>query len=437
MSPALIINTEWERTDGGDPEEQASFGLLRIANDTLLLTEGYDEYVRRLRDGPLVSAYHAAEWLAWNWWRLRWEPQTTRPDWPFAHQMETIGHGYIWSNITIRSDGARIALIAKSSADPEAKPFRYIADHALIVGGAQFQTAVDRFIIQVLDRLTEEKVGETNLERLWRDLARERIDPNLALRRRLEALTGSDPDEAGVNLDSLMADTAEIGNEAVAELAAHEGATQIHHTLVDLRAQAQTFGYEMKLSDTASLAATGELPGIGEAPAWKRGAAAAAALRKQECLGAEPISSARLAEMTGLSSHFISGHKTSPDISFMLSEKNLSRIVLHSKWDTGRRFELARLLGDRLAVMNNGKLRPATRSRTYRQQTQRSFAAELLSPFEAVDEMMDGDYSAERQQNVAEYYNVSPLTINSLLKNHGRLERDDPEQDDSEAPAAA
>jgi len=39
--------------------------------------------------------------------------------------------------------------------------------------------------------------------------------------------------------------------------------------------------------------------------------------------------------------------------------------------------------------------------------------------------MLKGDYSMESQQEVAEHFDVSPLTIRTLLVNHGRIERDD------------
>lgn len=78
---------------------------------------------------------------------------------------------------------------------------------------------------------------------------------------------------------------------------------------------------------------------------------------------------------------------------------------------------------------------PATRAYTYRQKVQRSFAAEFLSPFLAVDGMLGYDYSMENQQDVAEYFQVSPLTIRTLLVNHGRLEREDVD-DEVEATAA-
>ena len=96
---------------------------------------------------------------------------------------------------------------------------------------------------------------------------------------------------------------------------------------------------------------------------------------------------------------------------------------------TGRRFELARLFGNRLANTQIGKLfeglSPVTRSFSYQQKMQRAFASELLSPFVAVDEMLSGDYSEERQREVATHFKVSPMTIQSGLVNHDRIRLED------------
>lgn len=151
----------------------------------------------------------------------------------------------------------------------------------------------------------------------------------------------------------------------------------------------------------------------------------AKALRAQERLDGQAIDNDRLANLSGTRVATIEdrGAANLP-LSFALDTAgDDSRMVLRSKWTTGRRFDLARLLGDRL-LDSGGALHPATRANTYRQKAQRSFAAELLSPFEAVDEMLAGDYSLERQQDVAEHFDVSPMTIDTLLKNHGRIERE-------------
>jgi len=38
--------------------------------------------------------------------------------------------------------------------------------------------------------------------------------------------------------------------------------------------------------------------------------------------------------------------------------------------------------------------------------------------------MLAGDYSMENQQEIAEHFDVSPMTIRTLLVNHRRIERD-------------
>ena len=100
-------------------------------------------------------------------------------------------------------------------------------------------------------------------------------------------------------------------------------------------------------------------------------------------------------------------------------------MVLRAKHSTGRRFELARLIGDRGAAPAGGALHPATRAYTYRQKMQRSFAAELLGPFAAVEEFLQGDLSPDAQDEAAAHFHVSPLAIRSQLVNHHRLERED------------
>jgi len=51
--------------------------------------------------------------------------------------------------------------------------------------------------------------------------------------------------------------------------------------------------------------------------------------------------------------------------------------------------------------------------------------------------MAAGDYSVEMQQDIAERFRVSPLTIRTLLVNHRRLERDELDADLEPTAAAA
>jgi hypothetical protein len=211
-------------------------------------------------------------------------------------------------------------------------------------------------------------------------------------------------------------------------------------TAADIRDIATQSGFDGSPVDVVRLDRMSLPSRRGDVPAWVVGRDTARALRLELGLGSEPIADARLAEIAGLQSRAIEDRATGPGISFALDEStSWSRVVLRSKWRPGRRFELARLLGDRLVSREAVTLFPATRAYTYRQKMQRSFAAEFLSPFETVDRMLDGDYSMENQLDVAEYFGVSELTIRTLLVNNERIGREtlDDELETLPAPAAA
>lgn len=426
MREELEFSLAPELLDEGTPEERAAFGLFTVRSRHGSLTGGFDFFVNAYRPGPLVSGYHAAEWFAWNWWRLRSEPRAPTPDWAFAHRMTSIGEGYVWPNLTIFSDGLRTALISSASSRPDAKPFRYIGSPALIVPSSDFEAALDAFLPRIIGRLRDQGVPETNLDRLWRDLLAERSDPEVAKRRRLEALLGRDPEGADDDtVERLVAEASRLGEQSVEEVAAEAARGAEILTWDRLRELASRRGRHTSPRDAARLTVRPDTTRSADTAAWRVGADAARALREQERLGVEPVTASRLAEMAGTLESTVTepGLGDSP-ISFVLdSDPREGSVVLRSRWVTGRRFDLARLIGDRL-MASDGALHPATRAYTYRQKAQRAFAAELLAPFEAVDDMLADDYSMERQQDVAEHFDVSPMTVDTLLKNHGRIERE-------------
>ena len=149
MQRSWDIVANWEALDEGSDEERSCFAALGINAHGHWLTEGHDALANRLRQAPLLSAYHLAEWLTWNWWRLRWEPRASSDDWVFAHKTSNIGGGYIWPNIIIFSDGERTALIAKATQERPETPFRYISNFAAVIPSIEFENGVDNFILQV------------------------------------------------------------------------------------------------------------------------------------------------------------------------------------------------------------------------------------------------------------------------------------------------
>ena len=443
MPNELVIALSPETLDAGSAEERATFGLFSMTANNHLLTEGVEVDKQELRHGPYVSGYPIAEWMAWNWWRLRWETgygadTNAISPWHFAHRMTTIGGGYAWPNITIFSDGVYSSLLSTPSRSPETSLFfRYIgASGSQMIPADSLEMAIDGFVEDTLTKLDAADVRGTNLHCLWTELKMEREDNNLTRFRRLEAQLGYDPDEADEDaIHHRLEDAMTLGEEALGEIAADatfgDDALGNMMSAGDLTDIAQGNGFDANPNDAITLSDMTELPQPFEAVAWQLGKLAAQAIRIQERLDASPISDTTLADYAGTISEAISSKRGYPSkISFALDSNGSTRVSLRSRWETGRRFDLARLVGDRVLrnQINVGvePLLPVTHAFSYRQRAQRAFAAELLSPHAAVADMMNRDYSNEEKQNeVAEHFAVSLLTIQNQLRNGGYIGRDD------------
>lgn len=429
MPASWEINAEWEHLATGSPEERACFGALAIYANGHCLTEGQDALANRLRKAPYLSAYHLAEWLAWNWWRLRWEPRTQAIDWAMSHRMSSIGGGYIWPDITLSSDGERLAVVAHATSERPETLFRYINSVTAVLSASAFESGVDEFVTQVLERLNAEGLPHTNLADIWSEVLAEREDAEQTFQRKLEALMGHDPDEAPVAfMTQLQDDARAFGNTAAQELAASIG--QSHGlkaplSVTGIRDIARQMGHASSPQDRVCRTLVVPEGSRGQIPAWKLGVGAARLLRQQERLGVLPISNDCLAAMMGMSVQSLEKTSGKSDaFAFALNDSNLNNpVVLRARGGTGRRFELARLLGDCLMPGDRKQLYPATGTDTYQQQLQRAFAAELLCPFDTARDMLAGDYSDENQQDVADYFQVSDLTVRTQLVNNHLLER--------------
>ena len=427
MNQRLTIKASWEHLAKGLPEEQATYAALGFAYGDVSLTEAEDTLANRLRQDVHLSAYRLAEWFAWHWWRLRWEPRRAGLDWTLAHHMPSIGGGYVWPNMTIFSDGERIVLNAQPTSKNPAEPLRYIAQTAAVVTASEFETEVDLFLYQVLERLRAEGLSSSNLETVWLDLQEERSSPKLAKRRKLEALLGNDVDEANeADLEQLLIDADKLGDNAFDEVAAQtrEGKAPLTSAEIEEIASKSEFSFNPKnVVQLVDKSGTSLPSGVA---AWRRGVAAAKALRQQESLGEAPISNERLSDMMGVAQNIEGTETSSGALNFSLSMKpSDSKIALRSKYPTGRRFALSRLLGDHIAYATNDKLRPVTDAYTYRQKMQRAFAGEFLCPFDALSDQLGGNFGEDRIDEAAEYFNVSNQTVKTMLTNHGILEREE------------
>ncbi len=412
--------------DRGAPEERATFGALEMRANGRCLTEGVAPHCsNELLPGPYVSGYHMAEWLMWNWWRLLWEsPPANEPsrEWMFSHCLSSIGEGYVWPNIVISSDGFRAIAASTPTVDAAPGLYRYVGAPAFeVIAAEDMEAGIRHFAHSVLERLHAANLSDTNLHRLWRDVDQAGGDAQTARLRRFEARLGHDPDEADEAVVRVSFEAAKnLGANALEELAADSGprGAATVPTMKTMADSANDSGFDAQPQDAVKLHQRGGIPAWSTVAAWRVGVAAARALRKQEALNGEAIDNNRLSKLFGTTKTALEqGNKHTQRLSFMLTDGGRSRLALRSKWETGRRFDLARLLGDHLLAAGEPLL-PATGAYTYRQKAQRAFAAELLCPYEAVVEFLGADRSEERCNEAAALFNVSPWTIGALLVNN-------------------
>jgi len=94
----------------------------------------------------------------------------------------------VWPNFTNISDGERVLIDAQPTHSIPAEPLRYISSVVAVVRASDFEAGVDFFVEQVRGQLVAQKVPTSNLDDIWREILKERRDPELARGRRFEAL---------------------------------------------------------------------------------------------------------------------------------------------------------------------------------------------------------------------------------------------------------
>ena len=349
-------------------------------------------------------------------------------EWDLAHRMSDIGNGYLWPNIAISCDGLQCELAAERSDDSDTPLFYYLGSNTTIVPAQELETAIDSFAGEIISWLEESRVHNTNLQTLWAELREERQDPEAARVRRIEALLGLDPDDVDSNsIEQWLLDAASLGENAIAELATGSLNNMLPARQIQEISNSEGFKIEsddgFRLEQTLATQSGSSNPQWGNMAAWRIGVATANEVRQQASLNNHPISDGMLAALTGTSKEAVISDKRTKSVSWQLEYRgNESRIALRPWVHTARRFDIARLLGDRLfrerGLTPDEPLSPATLSYSYRQKAQRAFAAQLLSPWEAVNERLEEDYSQENREQVAQHFKVSPLTIDNLIRNN-------------------
>ncbi|MBF0183113.1 MAG: hypothetical protein HQM06_01820 [Magnetococcales bacterium] len=430
MSGSFSLVPEWEPTQHGPDEVRQTSGFLRISIGNRLVTQVVDDWARSVRDTVRVSCYPLALWFASSWWRLCWEqaPNPERStDWALSHEMHGAGHGFLWPVMRFESDGERVSIICRASTTGSNEPVRYLTSCRESIPVEAFMEAVTTFIHTVLARLEIVGIQNTELHTLWREVNAERGERQSTFYRKLEAFLGFDPDDAPeVVASKLLQLSPEAGEAAIAEIAVACAGRSPSLMLSDIEKSIFSRGVAGDLSCIPVLTQRGSYQPSNDLPR-NRGRAMAQTLRAALDNRMDPIADQRLCDLFGLRLQDLNSADAPMDntpwgLAIRQIEGNHVHLLFRRKHLTGRRFEMARWLGDMLAAPLPDRWLPATDAKSARQQMQRAFAAELLAPIEALQSFLGDEPSdEERIEESAHYFGVSPLMVKSHLANHGLL----------------
>ncbi len=420
---SLDLDAEWIERIDDDPVERMTAASVKIRVGEIVATEVEDVIARTVRDHVRVSANLFASWLAGNWWRLRWEPQSDSLGWQMTHCTAAIGFGYSWPNLTFDSDGESIRVVGRPTT--RFGTVRYLTNLEEVVPATIFENAIDRLLETVTQRLCAVGCSDAPLVQLWREVLEERHDTAATNYRRLEAMAGFDPDEAPEEvIEEALALSSDVGGAAMRELAAASGgelAAAAEQALAAVESASAHVSFQKGIVQRFE---EDVRPIAGERP-WVLGYRTAESYRRKLGVGARPLRDHAFAAVFGLDEAILlsaSVEKTPIGVAVRddASPDDL-RVVLARRHPHARRFELARMLGDHVGRYSVGdKLLPVTRSRTARQKAQRAFAAEFLCPIAGLRERFDDRTPDEDDiQSAADDYGVSEQVVVDQWRNRG------------------
>jgi len=436
MNPNFDISLEWLPYTAGSERDRLFSASIGITAGDTCLTYLDDLIGMTTREHMYGCAWQLAEWFAANWWRLRWESflQSAPLDVSRAmsHCMVSAGGGFVWPNIIFDGDGdfVNVSVPCKIGPAESYASIRYLSDtnnKSIPIPANTFEQAVDRLLEATLSRGAG--FEDKSLANLWHEVCDERRNPKVSRYRKWEAIAGYDPDEAPpALLKGIFEASKRYGRQSSEEVVAdaRHNTGNVFKAIQELP-ESETVDVSLpdgSIIDSRSVnkASVLQMP-------WQRGKHAAELARRALGIPADrPVSDKKLAEVLGVSSKILNSTKgvQGEVLPFALRKNGTGgtyRLHLKKTFNTSRRFEICRLLGDCL-LWGENQLHPATESGTARQKTQRAFAAEFLCPSDALWDQLGCDISPDNIAKAAKHFNVSEWTINTFLVNNEKLDRD-------------
>lgn len=420
------ITMSWTESDDDNIIFKNTTADLSINVGGTFLTQNINGWTKTVQDSILVSTYPLAKWFAYYWWRLENEYlilNDRKPDynWRIAHEIGAVDNGYVWPKVLFASDGEFINIWSDIIPMPY-QSVNYIGklDAVQFVPIKVFQNEVAALIESTISKIS---ALDKDLSELWKIVCDERNVPETSNMRKIEAVLGYDPEECPEDLlAKVLSFQKHVGVSSIKEIA----------PFLSSDSELQGFLQTAKGFESNPQVKQNQIEiGNKDALPWQQGVSAARQLRKLCNFGDRAIKNCELLDLLGIASNGLSDYNNcSADIPVAVGKNETDgkwTLIPRAKgFETSQRFELARFLGDSLIYKDSNREWLVTSDyKSSRQKSQRAFAGEFLCPMHSLDDFLNYDYSETRREKAASYFNVSIQTIDTLLLNNGRIERDE------------
>lgn len=429
MNSTFNMSCRWMSSLHEQEEVRHTSAMLQIRLGEGVVTRNQDDWAHTVQDDVRLSAYPLSLWFAQSWWRLRFEsiPVRQKPSlsWRMAHEMASAGFGYVWPHMVFASEGDQIQALSAQSPIESKEPVRYLSDLYAPIDSVVFEREIDGFIGATLARLNAMGQTDTLLHSLWHDIEEERADPENSLWRQLEAMLGYNPDEGPSEiLGRLVSLGSRIGLSAVTELAPVCAVADPRKELERIIALSETKGIPGHVDESLRGLV---LDTSSNDLAWERGWKLARSVRSMLGLTDGAVTDAVLCEILGIpvESMALDHSESYNQVGLVIRGVSPMKQTFFMRKDhrnrVGRRFELARFLGECISAAPEEQWLVSTDAKTIRQKAQRAFAAEFLCPVSSIEQQLGNDYSDDSLDDAANHFMVSPLAIRTHLVNNRML----------------
>lgn len=166
----------WQVPDNSPvPEDRFTCASLELLVDNTSITKHENVRANAINESVTIPLYPLAEWMVKNWWALFYEKNQIEPGFEKRHNIKYSGSGYSLPDFTITPESKRIFL--------QWRPLRLIHHQVNFIESGKarvdrnsFYSEIRRFVSNVITRLEQYNITDSELQREWKVITEAQSD---------------------------------------------------------------------------------------------------------------------------------------------------------------------------------------------------------------------------------------------------------------------